>query len=81
MTSISINRICQSAWDDVIVKVNKAVVFLDGPAAESFHWAWGGERLVSAGAVNIKEFSSFEVIANDIHIVTSRDAIFPDFFF
>lgn len=61
MTSIALNKVCQSAWDSVKLKVNKAVVFLDSASAECLHWAGGAKMLVFAGAINIKEFSSFEV--------------------
>uniref|UniRef100_A0A6J0TM03 Sec1 family domain-containing protein 2 n=1 Tax=Pogona vitticeps TaxID=103695 RepID=A0A6J0TM03_9SAUR len=52
---------CQQAWGQVLAKVKRAVVFMDSACAESLHWACGGaERLFQAGAVNVKEFSSFE---------------------
>uniref|UniRef100_A0A8C5RLZ8 Sec1 family domain containing 2 n=1 Tax=Laticauda laticaudata TaxID=8630 RepID=A0A8C5RLZ8_LATLA len=50
-----------SAWEPVFAKVKRAVVFLDPACAESLHWACGGlEALLQAGALNVKEFSSFE---------------------
>ncbi|XP_019643683.1 PREDICTED: sec1 family domain-containing protein 2-like isoform X2 [Branchiostoma belcheri] len=52
-------------WDRVCAKVNKAVVFLDGPSAEVLHWCGGAARLFKAGAVNVKEFSSFESAKDD----------------
>ncbi|CAH1271998.1 SCFD2 [Branchiostoma lanceolatum] len=54
-----------SVWDRVCAKVNKAVVFLDGPSAEVLHWCGGAARLFKAGAVNVKEFSSFESAKED----------------
>eukprot|EP00058_Branchiostoma_floridae_P023807 XP_002609297.1 hypothetical protein BRAFLDRAFT_59700 [Branchiostoma floridae] len=54
-----------SIWDRVCAKVNKAVVFLDGPSAEILHWSGGAARLFKAGAVNVKEFSSFESAKED----------------
>lgn len=52
---------CQQAWGQVLAKVKRAVVFMDSACAESLHWACGGaERLFQAGAINVKEFSSFE---------------------
>ncbi|XP_062991844.1 sec1 family domain-containing protein 2 [Elgaria multicarinata webbii] len=52
---------CQQAWEQVFAKVKRAVVFMDPACAESLHWGCGGaERLLQAGALNVKEFSSFE---------------------
>lgn len=52
---------CQQVWEQVSTKVKRAVVFMDPACAESLHWACGGaEILLEAGALNIKEFSSFE---------------------
>ena len=48
-------------WESICYHVNKAVVFLDGPATECLHWVGGMQMLLKAGAVNVKEFSSFEV--------------------
>ena len=48
-------------WESICHHVNKAVVFLDGPATECLHWVGGMQMLLKAGAVNVKEFSSFEV--------------------
>ncbi|XP_053114297.1 sec1 family domain-containing protein 2 [Hemicordylus capensis] len=49
------------AWEQVCAKVKRAVVFMDPACAESLHWACGGAgRLLQAGALNVKEFSSFE---------------------
>ncbi|XP_067891480.1 sec1 family domain-containing protein 2 isoform X3 [Heterodontus francisci] len=47
-------------WEKVCVKVKRAVVFMDEGCAESLHWAGGISRLLQAGALNVKEFSSFE---------------------
>ncbi|XP_026539673.1 sec1 family domain-containing protein 2-like [Notechis scutatus] len=52
---------CRRAWEPVFAKVKRAVVFLDPACAESLHWTYGGlEALLQAGALNVKEFSSFE---------------------
>lgn len=47
-------------WEKVYSYVNKAVVFIDNVSAELLHWQGGLLKLVSAGALNVKEFSSFE---------------------
>uniref|UniRef100_A0A674JCG1 Sec1 family domain containing 2 n=1 Tax=Terrapene triunguis TaxID=2587831 RepID=A0A674JCG1_9SAUR len=52
---------CRQAWEQVLAKAKRAVVFVDAACAESLHWAGGGAgRLLEAGALNVKEFSSFE---------------------
>ncbi|XP_077158093.1 sec1 family domain-containing protein 2 [Paroedura picta] len=56
-----LSSFCQQAWERVFAKVKRAVVFMDSACAESLHWTWGGAgRLLQAGALNVKEFSSFE---------------------
>ncbi|KAM6439823.1 sec1 family domain-containing protein 2 isoform 1-T1 [Liasis olivaceus] len=56
-----VSSFCQQAWEQVFTKVKRAVVFMDSACAESLHWACGGvSRLLQAGALNVKEFSSFE---------------------
>ncbi|XP_077462915.1 sec1 family domain-containing protein 2 isoform X2 [Stigmatopora argus] len=53
-------------WDRVLSKVNRAVVFMDDPSAESLHWSAGGAAaLFEAGARNVKQFSSFESCSED----------------
>lgn len=47
-------------WEAVYIHLNKAVVFIDSVSAELLHWQGGLLRLISAGAVDVKEFSSFE---------------------
>ncbi|XP_063777007.1 sec1 family domain-containing protein 2 isoform X2 [Pseudophryne corroboree] len=47
-------------WEPVLAKSRRAVVFMDEPCAEILHWCGGAELLLAAGALNIKEFSSFE---------------------
>lgn len=56
-----VSSFCQRAWEQVLAKVKRAVVFMDAACAESLHWACGGAgRLLQAGAINVKELSSFE---------------------
>ncbi|XP_006630198.2 sec1 family domain-containing protein 2 [Lepisosteus oculatus] len=50
----------RQAWDSVLSKVKKAVVFMDDRCCESLHWCGGTEMLLAAGACNVKQFSSFE---------------------
>ncbi|XP_033869747.3 sec1 family domain-containing protein 2 [Acipenser ruthenus] len=58
--SIGLASFTQQAWDKVLSKVKKAVVFMDDRCAESLHWNGGAQRLFEAGAQNVKPFSSFE---------------------
>ena len=51
----------KSSWDNVCQKVNKSIVFMDDACAQNLHWNGGAMLLFNAGALNIKEFSSFEV--------------------
>lgn len=52
---------CRQAWEPVLAKARRAVVFLDAACAESLHWGGGGAaRLLAAGALRVKELSSFE---------------------
>ncbi|XP_073439631.1 sec1 family domain-containing protein 2 isoform X2 [Dendrobates tinctorius] len=50
----------QKVWEPVLAKSRRAVVFMDEPCAEVLHWCGGFELFLAAGALNIKEFSSFE---------------------
>ncbi|XP_040190813.1 sec1 family domain-containing protein 2 [Rana temporaria] len=47
-------------WEPVVAKSRRAVVFMDDPCAEVLHWCGGPELFLAAGALNVKEFSSFE---------------------
>jgi len=42
--------------------VNNAVVFLDACSAEVIHWNGGASVLFDYGALDVREFSSFEVM-------------------
>ncbi|XP_068134658.1 sec1 family domain-containing protein 2 [Hyperolius riggenbachi] len=50
----------QKVWEPVLAKSRRAVVFMDEPCAEILHWSGGAELFLAAGALNVKEFSSFE---------------------
>ncbi|XP_018431457.1 PREDICTED: sec1 family domain-containing protein 2 [Nanorana parkeri] len=47
-------------WEPVVAKSRRAVVFMDDACAEILHWCGGAELFLAAGALNVKEFSSFE---------------------
>lgn len=47
-------------WEPVVAKSRRAVVFMDDGCAEILHWCGGTELFLAAGALNVKEFSSFE---------------------
>ena len=62
MSSGDVLKLCRSSlWDNVQSKVNKATVFLDDVVAECLHWNGGAALLFNSGAVDVKQFSSFEV--------------------
>ncbi|XP_078266579.1 sec1 family domain-containing protein 2 [Rhinoraja longicauda] len=52
--------IVNNVWEKLCEKVKRAVVFMDAGCAESLHWVGGISKLLQAGAINVKEFSSFE---------------------
>ncbi|XP_043939111.1 sec1 family domain-containing protein 2 [Protopterus annectens] len=60
MVSLGLSDSLQKPWETVFTKVKRAVVFMDAPSAESLHWYGGALKMFEAGALNIKEFSSFE---------------------
>uniref|UniRef100_T1J9Z1 Sec1 family domain-containing protein 2 n=1 Tax=Strigamia maritima TaxID=126957 RepID=T1J9Z1_STRMM len=47
-------------WNTICKKLTGSIVFIDSSAAECLHWCGGLNRLWSAGANDVKEFSSFE---------------------
>lgn len=55
-----IRSACKSTWDDVVLEVKHAVIFMDNSCAECLHWSGGPDLLFEAGATDIKEFSAFE---------------------
>lgn len=60
METVSAGHVSEAWWTEACKKVRNALVFVDGPTAESLHWSGGLGRLADAGAKNVKEFSSFE---------------------
>ncbi|XP_076093578.1 sec1 family domain-containing protein 2-like isoform X2 [Mytilus galloprovincialis] len=56
----TISMVSSEVWKEVFIDVNKAVVFIDNACAEVLHWNGGLSALTEAGAVDVKEFSSFE---------------------
>ncbi|MPC26511.1 Sec1 family domain-containing protein 2 [Portunus trituberculatus] len=60
METVSASHVSEAWWTEACKKVKNALVFVDGPTAESLHWSGGLGRLADAGAKNVKEFSSFE---------------------
>lgn len=61
METVSAGHVSEAWWTEACKKVRNALVFVDGPTAESLHWGGGLGRLADAGAKDVKEFSSFEV--------------------
>ena len=60
-----IKQVSLSVWKDVFQRVKHAVVFMDYACAECLFWSGGPMALFDAGAVDIKDFSSFECGSND----------------
>lgn len=60
MVSLGLSDSLQQTWETVFTKVKRAIVFMDVASAESLHWYGGALKMFEAGALNIKEFSSFE---------------------
>ncbi|XP_053559948.1 sec1 family domain-containing protein 2 isoform X2 [Bombina bombina] len=58
--ALTLHDFCLKVWEPVLAKARRAVVFLDTPCAEILHWCGGAELLLNSGAVDVKEFSSFE---------------------
>lgn len=62
MASLKNVSACQCRhWETIYNHVNRAVVFIDAISAELLHWQGGLLKLLSVGATDVKEFSSFEV--------------------
>lgn len=75
-TSSSIFDLSRRWWKKVLEKVNKAVVFVDLATADSINWFCSENpddlnAFFKAGATNVKELSSFEVI----QVISRLDSI------
>lgn len=50
-----LRRVCRQAWEPVLARARRAVVFLDAASAEALHWAGGGAgELLAAGALAVR---------------------------
>ncbi|XP_009897606.2 sec1 family domain-containing protein 2 [Dryobates pubescens] len=50
-----LRRVCQQAWEPVLARASRAVVFLDAACAEALHWGGGGAgELLAAGALAVR---------------------------
>ncbi|KAM7112042.1 sec1 family domain-containing protein 2 [Ciconia maguari] len=48
-------RVCRQAWEPVLARARRAVVFLDAASAEALHWGGGGAgELLAAGALAVR---------------------------
>ncbi|XP_021250113.1 sec1 family domain-containing protein 2 isoform X2 [Numida meleagris] len=57
-------RVCRQAWEPVLARARRAVVFLDAAAAEALHWAGGGAgELLAAGALAVRPLPADELPA------------------
>lgn len=57
---VSLYQCSATTLDDVCVKINKSVVFIDEAFAEILHWHGGATHLFNFGVLDVREFSSFE---------------------
>lgn len=57
---LSVEYASENTWTEVCKHVKNAVVFIDDCSVECLHWHGGLNRLLTAGALSVKEFSSFE---------------------
>ncbi|GAB0188443.1 sec1 family domain-containing protein 2 [Grus japonensis] len=54
-----LRRVCRQAWEPVIARARRAVVFLDAASAEALHWGGGGAgELLAAGALAVRTLSA-----------------------
>lgn len=50
-----LRRVCRQAWEPVLARASRAVVFLDAVSAEALHWGGGGAgELLAAGALAVR---------------------------
>jgi hypothetical protein len=56
----TISMVTSDVWKEVLVDVNKAVVFIDNACAEILHWNGGLCTLTQAGSKNIIECMTME---------------------
>ncbi|XP_029868319.1 sec1 family domain-containing protein 2 [Aquila chrysaetos chrysaetos] len=50
-----LRRVCRQAWEPVLARARRAVVFLDAASAEALHWGGGGAgELLAAGALAVR---------------------------
>ncbi|KAM6313431.1 sec1 family domain-containing protein 2 [Aegotheles albertisi] len=50
-----LRRACRQAWEPVLARARRAVVFLDAACAEALHWGGGGAgELLAAGALAVR---------------------------
>ena len=59
--STSVWEVSHDWWSRVAQKMKRAVVYLDARMAEMLHWSGGMGLLLQAGALDVRDFSSFEV--------------------
>ncbi|XP_074881932.1 sec1 family domain-containing protein 2 [Buteo buteo] len=52
---LQLRRLCRQAWEPVLARARRAVVFLDAASAEALHWGGGGAgELLAAGALAVR---------------------------
>ncbi|KAM6261661.1 sec1 family domain-containing protein 2 [Porphyrio hochstetteri] len=65
-------RVCRQAWEPVLSRARRAVVFLDAASAEALHWGGGGAgELLAAGALAVRALSAEAAAAARVVFVVS----------
>jgi hypothetical protein len=72
---MTLHQFSQIGWREIYKKVKKAVVYIDNEGAECLHWNGGMTQMITAGALTVKEFSTFEVQ----YLLTSNRPLFMIF--
>lgn len=67
-----LRRVCRQAWEPVLAKAPRAVVFLDAASAEALHWGGGGAgELLAAGALAVRALAAEAAGAARVVLVVS----------
>ncbi|XP_030306053.1 sec1 family domain-containing protein 2 [Calypte anna] len=72
-----LHRVCRQAWEPVLVRARRAVIFLDAASAEALHWGGGGAgELLAAGALAVRALSAEAAVAATAAVRAAARVIF-----
>jgi len=71
MDTWNVSQCGQEWWDHATKKMKNAIVYMDSVSCECLHWNGGAASVFEAGAVALREFSTFEVVPK-----TAKKAVF-----